>query len=632
MRIFNELFLGMQQKFHKTLFLSKLLGFCLLFFLLQRLLFLWMFHNQFSEVRFSEFIKAFLIGTLTDAITSIYFLLPMWLLLLFGNIKNKWVQRLSLGWFVVGFLTACILNISDLGYYPITKKRMGAELIDILPEVPALLSAYLKDYWYLLILLIAFFVFAFWLFKKQIQSYKDSVPTFKLKAVNIVVVLLLFFTIMRGGYGKRPFMPFDIPSMVDPRLQWLASNTPFQFLHTLENQNIKIENYFPEEDAENRIELQKQFASNSFNKKNILFIILESFSNERIGLFNPAVKAYTPFLDSLFSKSRIYYYGTANGRMTIDALPSVLSGMPSFMEKNYCYSNYNNNTTHGIGTLLEKEGYQTAFYYGGLKSTFGFENYINLNFSKNYIAQEDFDKPYENSGWGVDDHLYLPFVAKRLDKMTQPFCASLLTLSLHHPFPVPEPYKTLLDSIKDPVKKSMKYTDMSLALFFNEISKSEWFKNSIIAICADHTSSGFGNFEGNVINEFGIPICFLSPGDTMFNKPQMQSASQIDMYPTILDYLGYNRPFVSLGHSALGKEHSTVQYLGNGVYTIFEFPYALEFDNTTQTINRYMKYNENRTLANIPIDQTNSSQVDSLTKKVKSYIQVFSYRINKNQF
>ena len=59
----------------------------------------------------------------------------------------------------------------------------------------------------------------------------------------------------------------------------------------------------------------------------------------------------------------------------------------------------------------------------------------------------------------------------------------MLTLSLHHPFPIPQPYKTLLDSIKDPVKKSLKYTDLSLQLFFNEIKKEAWYHNSIITIC-----------------------------------------------------------------------------------------------------------------------------------------------------
>jgi phosphoglycerol transferase MdoB-like AlkP superfamily enzyme len=622
-----------KQKFHKPLFLFKLLGFCLLFLLSHRIIFLIMFHAQFSGTPFIEFVKAFLIGTLTDAIASIYFLLPMWLILIFCNIESKITRYAALTWFAIGFFIACILNLSDLGYYPITKKRMGAELLDILTEVPALMSSYLKDYWYLLILLIAFFTVAFLLFKKQLENYKNVEQKFTLKFLNIILVVGLFFTIMRGGYGIRPFMPFDIPSLVDPKLQWLASNTPFQFLHTLENKNIDIETFYEQNEAEKIIGFNKQFVSREFKKKNILFIILESFCSERIGLLNPLVKQYTPFMDSLLANARTYKYGMANGRMTIDALPSVLSSMPSFMEKNYCYSNYSNNNIHGISSLLEKEGYTTAFFYGGVKTTFGFENFMNINFTKHYFDQRDYDSNYENVGWGVDDHLYLPFIAGKLKTLPQPFCASFLTLSLHHPFPVPEPYKTVLDTIKDPVKKSMMYTDLSLQLFFAKIKNEDWFKNSIIAICADHTSGGFGNYESNPVNEFAIPISFLSPGDSSFNKIQDQSISQIDMYPTVLDYLGYNKAFMSLGTSALSsKNHATIQFAGNGIFHVFDFPYLLEYDNSSKKVTKLWLFNENRIAKEVNIDDNNKGKANELADIVKAYIQVFSYRINKNQF
>ncbi len=622
-----------KQRFHKPLFLFKLLGFCLLFLLIHRVLFLFMFHAQFSEVPFIEFVKAFLIGTLTDAIASIYFLLPMWLILLFCNIEHKVTRYAALIFFTIGFFTACLLNLSDLGYYPITKKRMGAELLDMMSEIPALMSSYLKDYWYLLVLLIAFFAVAFWVFKKQLENYKNVGQKITPKILNIILVIGLFFTIMRGGYGIRPFMPFDIPSLVDPKLQWLASNTPFQFLHTLENKNIEIETFYEQAEAEKIIGFQKQFVSKEFKKKNIVFIILESFCSERVGLLNPAIKQYTPFMDSLLGNARTYKYGVANGRMTIDALPSVLSSMPSFMEKNYCYSNYSNNNIHGISSLLEKEGYTTAFFYGGVKTTFGFENFMNINFTKQYFDQRDYDSNYENEGWGVDDHLYLPFIASKLKTLPQPFCASLLTLSLHHPFPVPEPYKTLLDTIKDPVRKSLMYTDLSLQLFFAKVKNEDWFKNSIIAICADHTSGGFGQYESNPVNEFAIPISFLAVGDTAFNKVQDQSISQIDMYPTVLDYLGYNKPFVSLGISALSsKNHATVQFAGNGIFHAFDYPYLLEFDDNSKKVTKLWLYNENRTVKEITVDDSNKQKVTELTDLVKAHIQVFSYRINKNQF
>ncbi|MBK6986207.1 MAG: sulfatase-like hydrolase/transferase [Bacteroidetes bacterium] len=580
-----------------------------------------MFHNQFNDVSFLDYVKAFLIGSLTDAIASIYFLLPMWLILLFGNIESKIIKYISLIFFGIGFFAICILNLSDLGYYPITKKRMGAELLDILPEVPALISAYLIDYWYLVILLLVFFSACFYLFKKQFFNYKNNPESIKVKLINYIIVILLFLCVARGGIKEKPFIPFDIPVIVNPTLQWLASNTPFQFLHTIQNKNVQIETYFKQEEAEKIIGFQKQFVSKEFKKKNILFIILESFCSERIGLLSPQMNGYTPFMDSLLSNARTYKYGMANGRMTIDALPSVLSSIPSFMDKNYCYSNYSNNNVHGISSLLEKEGYTTAFFYGGVKTTFGFESFTNINFTKQYFDQRDYDSNYENEGWGVDDHLFLPFVASKLKTMPQPFCASLLTLSLHHPFPIPEPYKTLLDSIKDPIRKSVKYTDLSLQLFFSKIKNEPWFENSIIAICADHNSSGLGYYEINPVNEFSIPISFYSYGDTSFNKIQDHSISQIDMYPTVLDYLGYNRPFVSMGSSALSaKNHVTIKYVGNGLFHLFDYPFALEFDNTSKKTTKFWMFNDKRSIKEMVIDESNKQKVNELTDFVKDYI------------
>lgn len=614
----------------KTLVLFKVLGICLVLLFIQRLVFLYLFMDHFREITTGEFVKAFLIGSLTDGVACIYFLLPMWLILLFFNIENRNVRRLSLVFFTVGFFVICLFNIADLGYYPVTKKRMGAEILNMLHEIPALLGAYLSDYWYLLILLFLFVLVALYIIHRQLRNYHSAILPIKYKALNVLVVLFCFFTIMRGGYSKRPFTPFDIPTYVNPRLQWLASNTSFNFLHTLQGETIPYQNYFSDQEAENNITYYKKSEKKNLDKKNILLIILESFSAERIGFYNPAVKAYTPFLDSLLNNSRTYLYGMANGKMTIDALPSVLSGIPSLMEKNYCYSSYSNNQVKGLAGLLRKYDYTTAFYYGGLKSTFGFENYIKLNFSDQYISQEDFISKYENSGWGVDDHLFLPFISSNLKTLKQPFCASLLTLSLHHPFPVPEPYQTQLDSIKDPVKKSMKYTDLSLQQFFNEIKTQVWYKNSVIAICADHTSEGLGNFEGNRLNEFAVPIVFFAPGDTSFNKIQQGTASQIDIYPTILDYIGYQERFGSMGSSLLHHSAPSIQYCGNGVYSIFEFPYLLEYDITKQHVIAKYIADTKRKLISAGNEKETMVELNKLEKTLKAYIQVFSNRINKN--
>lgn len=114
---------------------------------------------------------------------------------------------------------------------------------------------------------------------------------------------------------------------------------------------------------------------------------------------------------------------------------------------------------------------------------------------------------------------------------------------------------------------------------------------------------------------------------------QDHSISQIDMYPTILDYLGYNKPFVSMGSSALSaNNHLTIKYVGNGLFHLFDYPYLLEFDNTSKKTTNFWMFNDKRSAKEMLIDESNQQKVNELTDLVKAYIQVFSYRINKNQF
>ena len=122
----------MKQNFGKALFLLKLFGICLLFMLTQRLIFYFVFKGMFSENSFSELLNAFFIGEISDASVSVYFLLPFWLILILFNIENKLTQNAALFFLAIGFALISILNLADIGYFPITKKRMGAEKFQVL--------------------------------------------------------------------------------------------------------------------------------------------------------------------------------------------------------------------------------------------------------------------------------------------------------------------------------------------------------------------------------------------------------------------------------------------------------------------------------------------------------------------
>ena len=92
------------------------------------------------------------------------------------------------------------------------------------------------------------------------------------------------------------------------------------------------------------------------DKKNVVIIILESFSREFIGSYN-STKGYTPFLDSLMkSSSLIFNNSFANGLKSIEALPSITASIPALTTNPFITSSYVQNNFTSLADLLKKEG------------------------------------------------------------------------------------------------------------------------------------------------------------------------------------------------------------------------------------------------------------------------------------
>ena len=84
----------------------------------------------------------------------------------------------------------------------------------------------------------------------------------------------------------------------------LVLNSPFCILHTYNTKDLKTLNYFSEEEMQQYFNSNDSNFSESFNHKNVVIIILESFSKEYVGYYNNG-KGYTPFLDSLMNYSLV---------------------------------------------------------------------------------------------------------------------------------------------------------------------------------------------------------------------------------------------------------------------------------------------------------------------------------------
>jgi predicted AlkP superfamily pyrophosphatase or phosphodiesterase len=80
----------------------------------------------------------------------------------------------------------------------------------------------------------------------------------------------------------------------------------------------------------NPLQISNSTAAEGMNKKNVIVFILESFSAEYSAHLSGLETGYTPFLDSLMQEGLYFTNGFANGKKSIEAVPSIMCGCTGF--------------------------------------------------------------------------------------------------------------------------------------------------------------------------------------------------------------------------------------------------------------------------------------------------------------
>jgi phosphoglycerol transferase MdoB-like AlkP superfamily enzyme len=215
--------------------------------------------------------------------------------------------------------------------------------------------------------------------------------------------------------------------------------------------------------------------------------------------------------------------------------------------------------------------------------TTGFKEYYGLDEYTADKGEVEFD-----GTWAIWDEPFFEFYAEKMDSIREPFATAMFSASSHHPFRIPEKYTGVIAEGELPIHKCVTYTDKALRSFFEKAKRSSWFGNTVFVITADHsnqtnnarykTSSGF----------FEVPIIFYSPDAEEPFAPGIDSCSiaqQIDIMPTLLDYLGYDKEYVAFGKSLLSTPADStfaVNYI-NDVYQYYKGNYMLQFDGQRPT-------------------------------------------------
>lgn len=608
--------------------LIKRMGITLLMLTLTRIIFYISNAQSFQSVSLLDFFA----GVWMDCIAVGIWFIPFYALSLFPQpFRESRIFEIVLK--VLFHITNALMiafNLLDVEYFKYTAKRSTSDLFTFVSagkDLSQLIGAFFIDFWWLLLTLIILVWFSNYLYNK---TSKKSTPSLNYIHQSIVFIIgcFLLFIMGRGGFAFRPADMLTASQLTNPSNTALVLNTPLSIIKTIGKKSLVEVDYF-----EDKIKLYNPIHQGNTDHMlgenlNVVVIIMESFGNEWLG--KKMGGPYTPFLDSLIDESLYFSNAFANGKKSIEAVPAIFGSIPSLLDNPYISSHYGMNQIQALPQLLKSEGYNSAFYHGATNGSMKFDVFASHAGFDQYFGRNEYNnEAHTDDTWGVLDEYFMPWTAKSISQdLEEPFLASLFTLSSHHPYFVPEEHRASLPKGDHPMAQSIAYGDMSLRLFFEEAKKQPWYENTLFVICADHTPAGNKLKYTQRVGMYQIPILFYHPDNKILPQKNNQLFNQIDIMPTILDYIGYESSYYAFGNSAFtSKKPFVINYISN-TYHYLEDDYMINFVGE-ETVGLF-NYKEDEILYydSLPYYTEKAKEMEIRLKKI---IQRYNYDLIHNK-
>lgn len=588
----------------------------------------------------------------TNALYALLMLLPL------HYKENDWWQKMCRWVFVVCNAVCIVANIADAVYFQYTGRRTTVTVFSEFSNEHNLVSIFgveILRHWYL-VLTGVILIYGLWrCYFMPRKGEKPSALRQPLQAKRVcayygvqTACLALFVPLcicgMRGGAttAVRPITISNANQYVDrPQEAALVLNTPFSLIRTFDKPIFTVPEYYTAQQLDAIYSpIHQPIDSVKPKRKNVVVFIVESFGREYIGgynhwLDNGQYKGYTPFVDSLMQHSTTFLYSYCNGRKSIDGMPSILSGIPMFVEPFFLTPASMNNVS-GLAGELKNKGYYSAFFHGAENGSMGFQAFARATGFTDYYGRTEYnadkrfggDKDFDGT-WAIWDEPFLQFYATKMSDFKEPFMTAVFTASSHHPYVIPDKYKKRFPEEGIVIHKCIRYTDNALRRFFDTAKKQPWYKNTLFVITSDHTNLSDHAYYQTDLGGFCSPIIFFDPSGEL--KPGMQDAiaQQIDIMPTVLGYLGYDKPYMAFGCDLLhtpAKDTWAVNY-NNGIYQYVKDDYLLQFDG--QQVKALYRFRTDLLLENNLKGQEPKVE-EAMTHELKAIIQSYMTRMTTN--
>ncbi|WP_010194602.1 LTA synthase family protein [Bacillus sp. m3-13] len=292
--------------------------------------------------------------------------------------------------------------------------------------------------------------------------------------------------------------------------------------------------------------------------KNVIVVKLESMQSFVIDKEING-EPITPFLNELKDQSYYFnnfYHQTGQGKTSDSEFLLDNSLYP--VGRGAVFFTHGTNDFHtATPNAVKEEGYTPVTFHANNKSFWNRDvMYKSLGYDQ-FFDIESYDVNEENSvGWGLKDIEFFQQSIPYMQDLEQPFYAKFITLTNHFPFVLDEEDRFVdeFDSNSRTLNRyfpTVRYSDESIKVLFDELKKSGLYEDSIIILYGDHYgisenhNEAMSQYLGKEITPFEnaqlqrVPMFVHIPGVTDKNPKEFDTVGgQIDLKPTIKHLLG----------------------------------------------------------------------------------------------
>ena len=602
----------------RTIYTQTFLAFILALFALftSHLFLLFRYPNDFLNLTTSETILSLLMAIRVDTITLLTLSGIAILILTFPikgvlNLRFRTIIGTLWGLSIISIVSFAYSNVL---YFDFSHRHLSNELFSLSNDTNIIIDMALHSFLpYTVAAVLALFAFSYLYFKIFSSPITERALGKKDIFIYLLIIVLIFLGIRSKLSGKGfgvsdAFVSSKVSSGV------LALNGVYTVYRTLGDthhlhqlmpiakaipiaQKLLTTPHAPFIDA--NFPLMRAYNKAKKTNYNVVIVLLESWGAEHIDGFTryPELNI-TPYFKELASQSLKFTNFYANGFRSIYGITSIFTGITLPKGFEFLGNGLELSKLSYLGNMAKQNGYSTIAMQGSQRRSYRVDAVSNLAGFEQYYGAQDMPNVEHVEGdrhviTGTYDFNMLDFYHHKLNTMKEPFLGFAFTSTNHSDFHLPsakfERYPHGLRDYNGQLNAYI-YVDDAIRRFMEGVKKEPWFDNTIFIFTSDHGSGDALNPIGKKLRgkevkplpskeHFRIPLIIYAP--KIFQAKEINTlGSQVDIFPTIIDILGFKGNFTTMSNSLFDKgvQERFVYYYGGSTIGLIKEDGYLQYN------------------------------------------------------